>query len=274
VRATEQLDSDSHAEPIAIIGMACRYPGDIASPEDLWEFVAAERCAVAGLPTDRGWDLTRLFHPDQTLPGRSSSRYGGGFVSDAMMFDAEFFGISPRDAVAMNPVQRLLLTTAWEAFEHARIIPDTVRGQDIGTFIGILSPEYGPLWHEAPVDVEGKLMGGTLHSAASGRLSHFFGLSGPCITVDTGCSASLVGVHLGVQSLRSGECQWRLSVGCRSMRLLATSPNSPGRALWRRMASARRSPSQQTARRGVKAPEYCCWLGYLTRYATAIVCWQ
>jgi acyl transferase domain-containing protein len=213
VRATEQLEGDSLAGSIAIIGMACRYPGDIASPEDLWEFVAAERCAAAEMPTDRGWDLTRLFHPDQTLPGRSSSRYGGGFVSDAMMFDAEFFGISPRDAVAMNPVQRLLLMTAWEVFERAGIVPDTVRGQDIGTFIGVLSPEYGPLWHEAPAEVEGKLMTGTLHSAASGRVSHFFGLSGPCITVDTGCSASLVGVHAAAQSLRSGECSMALVGG-------------------------------------------------------------
>jgi mycoketide-CoA synthase len=213
VRTSEERDSDNVAEPIAIIGMACRYPGGIASPEDLWEFVAAECCAAAEMPTDRGWNLTRLFHPDQTLPGRSSSRYGGGFMSDAMMFDAEFFGISPRDAAAMNPVQRLLLTVAWEVFEHAGIVPDTVRGQDIGTFIGILSPEYGPLWHEAPADVEGKLMTGTLDSAASGRLSHFFGVSGPCITVDTGCSASLVGAHLAAQSLRSGECSMALVGG-------------------------------------------------------------
>lgn len=213
MKATEKWDSDGVAEPIAIIGMACRYPGDIASPEDLWEFVAAERCAAAEMPTDRGWDLTRLFHPDQTLPGTSSSRYGGGFLSDATMFDAEFFRISPRDAVAMNPVQRLLLTTAWETFEHAGIVPDTVRGQSIGTFVGVVSEEYGPLWHEAPADVQGKLVTGTLHCAASGRLSHFFGLSGPCITVDTGCSASLVGVHLGVQALRSGECSMALVGG-------------------------------------------------------------
>jgi acyl transferase domain-containing protein/acyl carrier protein len=213
MRTTEEWDSDNPAEPVAIIGMACRFPGDIASPEDLWEFVAAERCAAAEMPTDRGWDLTRLFHPDQSLPGRSSSRYGGGFVSDAMMFDADFFGISPREAVAMNPVQRLLLAAAWEVFEHAGIVPDTVRGHDIGTFVGVVSPEYGPLWHEAPVDVGGKLATGTLHSAVSGRVSHFFGLSGPCITVDTACSASLVGVHLGVQSLRSGECSMALAGG-------------------------------------------------------------
>jgi mycoketide-CoA synthase len=213
VRAIEQLDSERLAEPIAIIGMACRYPGDIASPEDLWEFVVAERCAAAEMPTDRGWNLTRLFHPDRTLPGRSSSRYGGGFLSDATMFDAEFFGISPRDAVAMSPVQRLLLTTVWEVFERAGIVPDTVRGQDIGTFLGVLSTEYGPLWHEAPGSVEGKLLTGVPHSTASGRVSHFFGLSGPCITVDTACSASLVAVHLGVQSLRSGECSMALVGG-------------------------------------------------------------
>ncbi|WUH90881.1 type I polyketide synthase [Streptomyces sp. NBC_00433] len=208
-----QLPGDHVAAPIAIIGMACRYPGDIVSPEDLWEFVAAERCAVAEMPQDRGWDLGRLFHPDETLPGRSSSRYCGGVVADAAMFDADFFGISPRDAVAMNPVQRLLLMTAWEAFEHAGIVPDAVRGQDVGTFVGIHSPEYGPLWHESAADVEGKLMTGTMHSAASGRLSHFFGLSGPCITVDTGCSASLVGVHLAMQSLRSGESSMALVGG-------------------------------------------------------------
>jgi acyl transferase domain-containing protein/acyl carrier protein len=208
------LDGGRRGEPIAIIGMACRYPGDIASPEDLWEFVAGERCAAAEMPTDRGWDLSRLFHPDQTQPGRSSSRYGGGFVSDAMMFDPEFFGVSPRDAVAMNPVQRLLLTTTWEVFERAGIVPDAVRGRDdIGTFIGVLSLEYGPLWHEASAEVEGKLITGTLHSASSGRVSHFFGLSGPCITVDTACSASLAGVHLAVQSLRSGECSMALAGG-------------------------------------------------------------
>jgi polyketide synthase 12 len=210
---TNQLPSDHAAAPIAIIGMACRYPGGIASPEELWEFVAAERCAVADMPQDRGWDLERLFHPDETLPGRSVSRYCGGVVADAAMFDAEFFGISPRDAVAMNPVQRLLLMTAWEVFEHAGIVPDTVRGQDVGTFVGIHSPEYGPLWHESAVDVEGKLMTGTLHSVASGRLSHFFGLSGPCITADTGCSASLVGMHLAMQSLRSGESSMALVGG-------------------------------------------------------------
>jgi mycoketide-CoA synthase len=213
---TEQPSGDhtGHtAEPIAIIGMACHYPGGIASPEDLWEFAAAERCAVTDAPQDRGWDLGRLFQEDETLTGRSSSRYLGGLMSNATMFDPEFFGISPRDAVAMNPVQRLLLMTAWEVFERAGIVPDTVRGQDVGTFIGILAPEYGPLWHEATAEVEGKLMLGTLPSAAVGRLSHFFGLYGPCISVDTGCSASLVGVHLAMRALRSGECSMALVGG-------------------------------------------------------------
>ena len=216
MRVTEQPPgdhTDHTAELIAIIGMACHYPGGVESPEELWEFVAAERCAVTDVPQDRGWDLSRLFQADETLPGRSASRYLGGLMSNAAMFDPEFFGVSPRDAVAMNPVQRLLLMTAWELFERAGIVPDTVRGQDIGTFIGILAPEYGPLWHEATADVEGKMMLGTLPSAAVGRLSHFFGLSGPCIGVDTGCSASLVGVHLAMRSLRSGKCSMALVGG-------------------------------------------------------------
>lgn len=211
--ATQERSGIDSPEPIAIIGMACRYPGEIASPEDLWEFISAGRHSAAEMPTDRGWDLKRLLHSDQTMSGRSSSRYGGGFLSDGAMFDPEFFGISPRDAVAMSPVQRLMLMTAWETFEHAGIIPETVRGQDIGTFVGIFSPEYGPLWHEAAVDVEGKLITGSQHSATSGRVSHFFGLSGPCITADTGCSASLVGVHLAIRSLRSGECSMAFAGG-------------------------------------------------------------
>src|SRR5581483_10108176 len=159
VRVTQQPSGDptghtghtGHTdEPIAIISMACRYPGGVASPEDLWELVAAERCAVTEFPQDRGWDQNRLLQTDETLPGRSSSRYLGGLMSDAAMFDPEFFGVSPRDAVAMNPVQRLLLMTAWEVFERAGIVPDTLRGRSVGTFIGILAPEYGPLWHEAP----------------------------------------------------------------------------------------------------------------------------
>jgi polyketide synthase 12 len=219
VRVTEQSygdhtdHTDHTAESIAIIGMACHYPGGVASPEDLWDLVAAERCAVTDVPQDRGWDLNRLFQEDETQPGRSASRHLGGLMSNATMFDPEFFGVSPRDAVAMNPVQRLLLMTAWETFERAGIVPGTVRGRDIGAFIGILAPEYGPLWHEAPADVEGKMMLGTLPSAAVGRLSHFFGLYGPCIGVDTGCSASLVSMHLALRSLRSGECSMALVGG-------------------------------------------------------------
>ncbi|MGD3110464.1 type I polyketide synthase, partial [Streptomyces sp. YGL11-2] len=198
-------------EPIAIIGMSCRYPGGIGSPEDLWRLVGEGGDATSEFPTDRGWDAESLYDPDPDRAGHTYSTRGG-FLHDAAEFDASFFGISPREALAMDPQQRLLLETSWEAMERAGIDAATLRGTSTGTFIGASYQDYGAAG-ASPEGAEGHLITGTISSVLSGRLSYTYGFEGPAVSLDTACSSSLVALHLACQSLRNGESSLALAGG-------------------------------------------------------------
>ncbi|NUT99357.1 MAG: type I polyketide synthase, partial [Saccharothrix sp.] len=192
-----KLDSTVR-EPIAVVGMACRFPGGVRTPDDLWDLVAQGRDGITEFPTDRGWNLAEIYDPAPGAAGKSYTREGG-FLHDAAQFDAEFFGISPREALTMDPQQRLLLETSWEALENTGLDPVALRGTAVGVFAGMMYHDYA----------ENNSTG----AIASGRVAYTLGLEGPAVTIDTACSSSLVALHLAAQSLRNGECSLALAGG-------------------------------------------------------------
>ncbi|MCC4597096.1 SDR family NAD(P)-dependent oxidoreductase [Xanthomonas campestris pv. phormiicola] len=201
-----------HDDPIAIVGMACRYPGAVDGPEALWDLLLQERDAISGYPTDRGWDLANLHDPEPGRFGKISTP-SSGFLHEASAFDPGFFGISPREAITLEPQQRLLLEVCWEALERAGLDPGALHGSLTGVYAGIMGTEYGTQIQHAPEDVSGYGYMGTATCVAAGRVAYSLGLQGPALAIDSACSSSLVAIHTACEALRNGDCTLALAGG-------------------------------------------------------------
>nr|WP_182604604.1 type I polyketide synthase [Streptomyces alkaliphilus] len=205
--------ADRDHEPIAVVGIGCRYPGGVESPADLWRLVASGTDATSDFPEDRGWDVGNLYDPDPDSRGTTYTTRGG-FLHEAAEFDAPFFRVSPRQAACIDPQHRVFLQTVWEAFERAGIDPRTLRGSDTGVWAGVMYEYYAAQHSGAvPEEAEGTLLVSSTPSMLSGRVSYTFGLEGPSVTLDTACSSSLVAVHQAMRALRDGECALAVAGG-------------------------------------------------------------
>ncbi|MBV9088893.1 MAG: polyketide synthase, partial [Mycobacteriaceae bacterium] len=199
------------AEPVAVVGIGCRFPGNVTGPESFWRMLVNSEDGITEVPPER-WDVDEFYDPDPSAPGRMTTRWGG-FIPDARGFDADFFGIAPREAAAIDPQQRLLLEVAWEALEHAGIPADSLAGTRTGVMVGLSTWDYAIVNIEHNADIDAYLSTGIPHSTAVGRISYLLGLRGPSVAVDTACSSSLVSLHLACQSLRLGESDLVLAGG-------------------------------------------------------------
>ena len=199
------------AEPVAVVGIGCRFPGDVDGPDSYWQLLMDGREGVSEVPADR-WDVDAFYDPDPMTPGRMTTRWGG-FLSDVAGFDAEFFGITPREAEAMDPQQRMVLEVAWEALEDAGIPPESLAGTRTGVMMGVYYNEYQAMSAQSPEMVTAYTATGNAHAVTVGRISYLLGLRGPAVAVDTACSSSLVAVHLACQSLRQRESDIALAGG-------------------------------------------------------------
>src|SRR5215213_1641412 len=211
---TEQFDKAARiaaAEPVAVVGIGCRFPGGVAGPDNYWKLLVNGTDAISEIPSDR-WDADLFYDPDPFAPGRMSSKWGG-FLPDVAGFDADFFGISPREAEAMDPQQRLMLEVAWEALEHAGIAPDNLAGFRAAVMMGVYYTEYQGISAMNPDRIDAYSATGNAHAVAVGRIAYLLGLRGPAVAVDSACSSSLVSVHLACQSLRLRETDLALAGG-------------------------------------------------------------
>src|SRR5437867_861362 len=215
MRAKLEAEERRRREPIAIVGMGCRFPGGATDPERFWALLEAGGDAITEIPRER-WDVDALYDPDPEAPGKMATRWGG-FLEHVDQFDPQFFGIAPREAMAMDPQQRLLLEVAWEALEDAGQTRERLAGSPTSVFVGVCNADYMLLDHGDSTALDSYSATGAAHNLLAGRISYWLDLRGPSLTTDTACSSSLVAVHLACQSLRAGECDLALAGGVNLM---------------------------------------------------------